>query len=70
MVQNFMSQGRSALDAQQMANRAMEGNVIKQTMLLTYDNMYLIIGIFVLCCIPIVFLQKFKKNVAMPADAH
>jgi len=70
MVQNFMGQGKSALDAQQMANRAMEGNVIKQTMLLTYDNMYLIIGIFVLCCIPIVFLQKFKKNVAMPADAH
>jgi DHA2 family multidrug resistance protein len=70
MVQNFMSQGKSALDAQQMANRAMEGNVIKQTMLLTYDNMYLIIGIFVLCCIPIVYLQKFKKNVAMPADAH
>lgn len=70
MVQNFMGQGKSALDAQQMANRAMEGNVIKQTMLITYDNMYLVIGIFVLCCIPIVYLQKFKKNVAMPADAH
>ncbi|HVW60630.1 MAG TPA: DHA2 family efflux MFS transporter permease subunit, partial [Puia sp.] len=70
MVQNFMGQGRSALDAQQMANRAMEGNIIKQTMLVVYDNMYLIIGVFVLCCIPIVYLQKFKKNVAMPADAH
>ncbi|HVU85581.1 MAG TPA: hypothetical protein VHC50_12110, partial [Puia sp.] len=70
MVQNFMHQGRSALDAQQMASRAMEGNIIKQTMLVTYDHMYLIIGVFVLCCIPIVYLQKFKRNVAMPADAH
>jgi DHA2 family multidrug resistance protein len=70
MVQNFMANGKSPLDAQQMANRAMEGNVIKQTMLLTYDNMYLVIGLFVLFCIPIVYLQKFKKNVAMPADAH
>jgi DHA2 family multidrug resistance protein len=70
MVQNFMSKGHSALDAQQMANRAMEGNVIKQTLLVTYDNLYLIIGLFVLFSIPIVYLQKFKKNVAMPADAH
>ncbi|MBN9379254.1 MAG: DHA2 family efflux MFS transporter permease subunit [Chitinophagaceae bacterium] len=70
MVRNFEAQGKSHLDAIQMANMAMEGRIIKQTMLLTYDNMYLIIGIFVLCCIPIVYLQKFKKNVAMPADAH
>ncbi len=70
MVQGFMAQGRSALDAQQMANSAMEGSVIKQTLLVTYDNLYLIIGVFVLFCIPIVYLQKFKKNVAMPVDAH
>jgi DHA2 family multidrug resistance protein len=70
MVQNFMHQGRSALDAQQMANRAMEGNIIRQTMLVTYDHMYLVIGVFVLCCIPIVYLQRFKKNAAMPVDAH
>jgi len=70
IVQGFQAQGKSPLDAQQMANRAMEGNIIRQTMLITYDNMYLIIGLFVLCCIPIVYLQKFKKNVAISADAH
>lgn len=69
-VQGFMNSGHSALDAQQMANRALEGTVIKQTLLLTYDNLYLTIGIFVLCCIPIVYLQKFKKNAAVPTDAH
>jgi DHA2 family multidrug resistance protein len=70
MVQNFIGQGKSPLDAQQMAHRAMEGNIIKQTLLVTYDNLYLIIGLFVLFSIPIVYLQKFKRNVAMPADAH
>ncbi|HTI11226.1 MAG TPA: DHA2 family efflux MFS transporter permease subunit [Puia sp.] len=70
VIQGFMSKGHSALDAQQMANQAFEGTIIKQTLLLTYDNLYLTIGIFVLCCIPIVYLQKFKKNAAVPTDAH
>ena len=70
LIQGFMGKGHSAFDAQQMANQAFEGTVIKQTLLLTYDNLYLTIGIFVLCCIPIVYLQKFKKNVAVPTDAH
>ncbi|MDP4150531.1 MAG: DHA2 family efflux MFS transporter permease subunit [Bacteroidota bacterium] len=70
MIQNFEAQGRSAFDAAQMANRAFEGLLTKQTLLVTYDNLYLTIGVFVLFCIPIVFLQKFKRNVALPADAH
>ncbi len=69
-LQGFMGKGYSAFDAEQMANRAMEGMITKQTMLLTYDNIYLLVGVFVLCCIPLVYLQKFKKNVAIPVDAH
>jgi DHA2 family multidrug resistance protein len=70
IIQNFISKGFSPLTAQQMANQAMEGAVVKQTMLLTYDNLYLLIGVFVICCIPIVFLQKFKKGAPMAVDAH
>jgi len=70
MVKGFIAQGKSALDAEQIANRAMEGLITKQTMLITYDSMYLIIGVFVLCCIPIVYLQKFKRNAPIPTDAH
>ncbi len=66
----FQSKGFSVFDAEQMANRAMEGIISKQTMLVTYDNIYLLVGVFVLCCIPLVYLQKFKKNVALPVDAH
>ncbi|MBN8859894.1 MAG: DHA2 family efflux MFS transporter permease subunit [Sphingobacteriales bacterium] len=69
-IQGFQGRGFSAFDAEQMANRAMEGVVTKQTMLVTYDNIYLLVGIFVLCCIPLVYLQKFKKNVPIPVDAH
>jgi DHA2 family multidrug resistance protein len=53
-----------------MTNAALEGIVDRQTMLVTYDNLYLTIGVFVLCCIPIVFLQPFKRNVAIAAGGH
>jgi len=69
-IQGFQGRGFNAFDAEQMANRAMEGVVTKQTMLVTYDNIYLLVGVFVLCCIPLVYLQKFKKNVPIPVDAH
>lgn len=69
-IQGFQGKGFNPFDAEQMANRAMEGVITKQTMLVTYDNIYLLVGVFVLCCIPLVYLQKFKKNVALPVDAH
>jgi MFS transporter, DHA2 family, multidrug resistance protein len=70
LIQGFMGKGKTLYEATQMANQALEGTIVKQTLLVTYDNLYLSIGIFVLCCIPIVYLQKFKKNVVVPTDAH
>lgn len=70
IIQGFMSKGYSMSDAAEAANRALGGTVAKQTMLVTYDNLYLTIGVFVLFCIPIVFLQKFKRNVAMSIGGH
>ena len=64
------SQGHSLLEAQQISDRMMEANVIRQTMLVTYDNMYLLIGVFVLAAIPIIYLQKFKKKPVIVTDAH
>jgi DHA2 family multidrug resistance protein len=65
-----MSRGFTQLQAQQMSDRAMEGTVIKQTLLVTYDNMYMIIGVFVLVAIPVIYLQKFKKKPVIAVDAH
>jgi len=69
-VAGFVAKGKTLFEANQMVIRAMEGRVARQTLLVTYDNLYLLIGVFVLFCIPIIYLQKFKKNVAMPTDAH
>lgn len=69
-VNNFMSKGFSYLDAQSMAIKAMEGTVIKQSLLLTYSDAYWVAGMVMLCSIPLLYLQKFKKNVEIPADVH
>lgn len=70
LTQSFLGKGYSLFEAQQMANKAAEGTIVRQTMLLTYDNIYLLAGLFVLCCIPLIYMQKFKKNAPLPATAH
>ena len=70
-VQGFEAKGKSLLDATHMAYGAMEGVVIKQSLLLTYDDAYWISGLVMLFSIPLLFLQPFrKKNAQMPVDAH
>jgi len=69
-VNNFMSKGFSNLDAHSMAVQAMEGTLIKQSLLLTYSDAYYVAGMVMLCSIPLLYLQKFKKNVEIPADVH
>jgi DHA2 family multidrug resistance protein len=70
MVKSFMSKGYSLSDAQHVAMKAMEGNIIKQTMLLTYTDAYWVVGMIMLCSIPLLYLQKFKKNTNIPVDVH
>jgi len=70
LVQNFLGKGFSLTQARDMAHQAIEGIVSRQTMLTTYNGMYLLIGVFTLCCVPLIFFQPFKKAVAMPVDAH
>lgn len=70
LMHTFATQGHTSQEAEQMANRAIEGTITKQTLLLTYDHMYLLIGVFVLCAIPVIYLQKFKKKAPIPVDAH
>lgn len=69
-IQNFMAKGASYLDAKLMAMKAIEGSIIKQSMLLTYSDAYWVAGMVLLCSIPLLYLQKFKKNVNIPVDAH
>lgn len=70
LVSGFVAKGSSYLDAKLMAMKAIEGSVIKQTMLLTYSDAYWVAGLVMLCSIPLLYLQKFKKNTNIPVDAH
>lgn len=69
-IKSFMAKGYSYLDAKMLAAKAIEGTVTKQSLLLTYSDAYWVAGLILLCSIPLLYLQKFKKNVAVPADMH
>src|ERR1700761_8426161 len=69
--QGFIAKGKSVLDATHMAYQAIEGAVIRQSLLLTYDEAYLLSGLIMLFSIPLLSLQPFKKGkVTVPTDAH
>ncbi|RYG08230.1 MAG: DHA2 family efflux MFS transporter permease subunit, partial [Chitinophagaceae bacterium] len=70
LTSGFMAKGSSFLDAKLMAMKAIEGSVIKQTMLLTYNDAYWVAGLIMLFSIPLLYLQKFKKNANIVTDAH
>ncbi|MCO5935596.1 DHA2 family efflux MFS transporter permease subunit [Mucilaginibacter sp. RB4R14] len=69
LTQGFISKGKSVLDATNMAYAAIEGAVIRQTMLLSYDDAYWISGLVMLFSIPLLYLQPFKKLKAV-TDSH
>jgi DHA2 family multidrug resistance protein len=70
LVHSFMAKGYSLADAQATALRAIDGQMTRQVLLLSYNDIYLFVGAFMLCCIPLLYLQKFKKKVVIPTDAH
>ncbi|HVI47055.1 MAG TPA: DHA2 family efflux MFS transporter permease subunit [Chitinophaga sp.] len=67
----FSGKGFSPADAMQAAVAAMDRTINKQALLLSFTDAYQLLGIVMLCCVPLVFLQGMKKKqVALPADAH
>jgi len=70
LIHSFEAKGKSLLDATHMAYAAIEGTVVRQTMLLTYDDAYWISGLVMLFSIPLLYLQPFRKAAKMPVDAH
>lgn len=66
----FLSKGFSLDQAKAMAMQAIDGSMMKQVLLLSYNDVYLFCGVFLLCCIPLLYLQKFKKKVVIPTGGH
>jgi DHA2 family multidrug resistance protein len=71
-IHAFMAKGMDLAHAQQMAAKAIDGAVIKQSMLLSYMDNFWIVGIFFLACIPLLLLQKRvkPKTVLTGAESH
>jgi DHA2 family multidrug resistance protein len=70
MMHNFQAQGFSFDKAQQMAYAAMEGTIGKQAALMSYTDIFWMVGVFFLLVIPLLYLQKFQRNGVVPVDAH
>lgn len=70
LLQNFKSKGYADMDAQQLAYKAMEGSILKQTFLLSYIDAFWFVGLVLLLSIPIIWLQKIKRGAPIPIDAH
>lgn len=70
ITRSFVAKGYTFLDAQHAAMKAVGGMVTRQTFLLTYTDAYWIVGFVMLLSIPLLSLQKFKKNTKVIVDAH
>jgi DHA2 family multidrug resistance protein len=67
IIHGLMAHGASFGEAQRQAYAAIEGIVTKQAFLLTYMDAFRLVGIFFLCCMPLLLL--FKRPVSMVAVA-
>jgi DHA2 family multidrug resistance protein len=68
--QAFVSKGKSISDATRMAYGAIDGVINGQSLLLTYNDAYWIVGIVMLLAIPLLFLAPFKKGQKAISGGH
>ena len=66
----FIARGKSAIDAGHMAYAVIDATINKQSLLLTYDDAYWLVGIVMLCAIPLVYLAPIKRGQKAISDAH
>ncbi|GAA4310801.1 MDR family MFS transporter [Compostibacter hankyongensis] len=67
---SFMSQGFGLSQAREMAYAALDRAVRQQSLLLSYTDVFWVVGIFFLLIIPLILFQKFKRGGAPGAAAH
>ncbi len=72
ITRGLLARGSSLFQAQQQAYGALEGQVVRQTFLLTYMDAFRLVGIFFLCCIPLLLLFRRRGGapVGEPVSMH
>ena len=56
----FMSKSNDITSSKLTALAALKGNVYKQAMVLTYNDVFLVVGVFFVMCIPLLLLFRLK----------
>lgn len=69
MIHGFISSGNSGEQATHMAYGAVQGTIMRQSLLMSYTDVFWIVGVFFLVLIPLLLFQKFKPRQAALA-AH
>jgi DHA2 family multidrug resistance protein len=69
LLHGFMSKGFGEGKAREMAYAAVDGITRQQSMLLSYTDVFWIVGIFFLCIIPLIAFQKYKAGGSNAAAA-
>ena len=69
-MQHFIAKGQSAFDATRMTYAAFENIVNQQSLLLTYNDAYWVVGLIMLCAIPLLFLVPFRKGQKPVTGGH
>ncbi|MES2730135.1 MAG: DHA2 family efflux MFS transporter permease subunit [Bacteroidota bacterium] len=69
LTRSFMAKGSTLMQAQKQMYGALEGTIYKQTMILTYMDVFLMLGGFFLVCVPFVLLIKKGQTKINPAEA-
>ncbi|MDB5235786.1 MAG: transporter, partial [Hymenobacter sp.] len=70
-TQNFMAHGFPLEQARQQAYAALEGILMKQVSIITYTQVFSMIGLFFVVCLPMVLLIKRVKVIGkIDLNAH
>jgi DHA2 family multidrug resistance protein len=70
LTTGFVQKGFSSVEAVRRAYQALEFTVTRQTMLLTYMEAFRVVGIFFLCCLPLLLLFKGRARPVSVASVH
>jgi DHA2 family multidrug resistance protein len=62
MMQGFMAQGMDQATAMKQAYAAINGMVAQQAAMLAYSDVFFILAVMFLACIPLIFIMKKPKK--------
>jgi DHA2 family multidrug resistance protein len=61
LVGGFQARGFDPTSAREMALRALDGTVMRQAMVLSFDKVFLLSGILLLCVLPLLYFLEVKR---------